>query len=78
MISKLLNHVCITFAGYKFFVKNMELSKNYIPGQLKKNGTNTGNQKIILKAKPDEQARFYCSDTAAKCYRCAAHGPYSK
>ena len=32
MISKLRNHVCITFAGTIFFKLNMELSKNYIPG----------------------------------------------
>ncbi len=55
MISKLRKHVCITFAGTIFFKKNMELSKNYIPGPVEEKWTRHWKTKKYFKSLPPDQ-----------------------
>jgi valyl-tRNA synthetase len=52
------SHVCITFAGYKFFVKNMELSKNYIPKTVEEKWYKHWMNKGYFKSEPDERPAF--------------------
>jgi valyl-tRNA synthetase len=50
-------HVC-TFAGYKFFWKNMELSKNYIPANVEEKWYQYWLEKNYFKSQPDNRAPF--------------------
>ena len=54
---RMLKHVC-TFAGYKFFIITMELSKNYIPDDVEEKWYKHWMKKNYFKSKPDNRTPF--------------------
>ena len=58
VLSKILNDDCITFAGYKFFLKKMELSKNYIPSNVEEKWYKHWMENNYFKSEPDERPPF--------------------